>query len=111
MEFGYFWKLSGQVKKSRLINLTREYELFKMKPNESIQEIHTRFVNPRCKPGVNVGLKIVRSRRVMEARDEYKCVIKGVTSINKSKGIDEVKKRIMNFGFKIHNVGETNKRF
>jgi hypothetical protein len=47
----------------------------------------------------------------MEARDEYKCVIKGVTSINKSKGIDEVKKRIMNFGFKIHNVGETNKRF
>jgi hypothetical protein len=82
-----------------------------MKYNERIQEIHTRFVNPRCKPNVNVGLKVVRSRRVIEAQDENKCVIKGMTSINKFIGIDEVKTRSMNFGFKIHNISETNKRF
>jgi hypothetical protein len=33
-----------QVKDARLISLTREYKLFKMKLNESIREMHTRFI-------------------------------------------------------------------
>lgn len=35
---------TSQVKESRLISLTRKYELFKIKPNKSIKETHTRFI-------------------------------------------------------------------
>jgi hypothetical protein len=34
----------GQVKDSTLITLAREYELFNIKPNESIHEMHTMFI-------------------------------------------------------------------
>ncbi|XP_075099419.1 uncharacterized protein LOC142176202 [Nicotiana tabacum] len=34
-----------QVKKSKIDMLTTEYELFKMKDNQSIQDMHTRFIS------------------------------------------------------------------
>jgi len=35
---------TNQVKDYRLINLAREYELFKMESNKSIHEMHMRFI-------------------------------------------------------------------
>jgi hypothetical protein len=53
----------GQVKDFTLITLAREYELFNIKPNESIHEMHTKFIT-FVSELVSIGKKITNEEMV-----------------------------------------------